>query len=86
MDTDNADDIADGLDQAARNISLNGNTNKNRVHVFFLLRRAISTLNRNPLKLVDKFMYLGSSVSSTESDDIIHLVKMWTAINWLLII
>ena len=28
----------------------------------------ISTLDRTPLKLVDKFTYLGSSVASTEKD------------------
>ena len=28
----------------------------------------ISTLERTPLKLVDKFTYLGSSVESTEKD------------------
>ena len=35
----------------------------------------ISTLNGNPLKLVDKLTYLSSSVLSTESDINIHLVK-----------
>ena len=33
------------------------------------------------VKLEDKFTYLGSSVSSTESDAIIHLAKVWTAID-----
>ena len=46
----------------------------------------IPTLNGSPLKLVDKFMYLGSSVSSTKSDVNMYLVKVWTAINRLLII
>ena len=35
------------------------------VHVF---KRWHSTLKGGPLKLVDKFTYLGSSVSSTEND------------------
>ena len=35
----------------------------------------ISTLNGSSLKLVDKFTYLGSSVSSTESDISMRLVK-----------
>ena len=38
------------------------------------------------LKLVDKFTYLGSSVSSTEKDIDTRLTKVWTAINKLAII
>ena len=43
----------------------------------------ISTLDRTNLKLVDKFIYLGSSVSSTEKDIDIRLTKAWTAIDSL---
>ena len=43
----------------------------------------ISTLNSGPLKLVDKFPYFGSSVSSTENDINTWLAKNWTAIVWL---
>ena len=46
----------------------------------------ISTLDRTSLKLVDKFTYLGSSVSSTEKDIDTRLTKAWTAINRLSII
>ena len=46
----------------------------------------ISTLERTPLKLVDKFTYLGSSVESTEKDIETRLAKAWTAINRLSII
>ena len=46
----------------------------------------ISTLEGTSLKLVDKFTYLGSSVSSTEKDINIRLTKAWTAINKLSII
>ena len=46
----------------------------------------ISTLDRTPLKLVDKFTYLGSSISSTEKDIDTRLTKAWTAINRLSII
>ena len=46
----------------------------------------ISTLDGTPLKLVDKFPYLGSSVSSTEKDIDTRLTKTWTAINRLSII
>ena len=41
----------------------------------------ISTLEGTPLKLVDKFTYLGSSVESTEKDIETRLTKAWTAID-----
>ena len=44
------------------------------------------TGDRTPLKLVDKFTYLGSSVSSTEKDIDTRLTKAWTAINRLSIL
>ena len=43
-------------------------------------------LDGTPLKLVDKFTYLGSSVSSTEKDIDTRLTKAWTAIDRLSII
>ena len=46
----------------------------------------IPTLDGTPLKLVDKFTYLGSSVSSTEKDIDTGLTKAWSAINRLSII
>ena len=46
----------------------------------------ITTLNGTPLKLVDKFTYLGSSVSSTVKDIDMRLTKAWTAIDRLSII
>ena len=47
----------------------------------------ISTLDGTSLKLVDKFTYLGSSVSSTEKDiDTRRLMKAWTVIDRLSII
>ena len=46
----------------------------------------ISTQDETPLKLVDKFTYLGSSVVSTENDIDTQLTKAWTAINRLSII
>ena len=46
----------------------------------------ISTLDGTSLKLVDKFTYLGSSVSSTEKDINMRLMKAWTAIDKLSII
>ena len=46
----------------------------------------ISTLDGTSLKLVDKFTYLGSSVSSTEKDINTRLTKAWTAIDKLSVI
>ena len=46
----------------------------------------ISTLEGTPLKLVDKFPYLGSSVESTKKDIETRLAKAWIAINRLSII
>ena len=46
----------------------------------------VSTLNGSPLKLVDKFTYIRSSVSSTETDIDTRLTKAWTAINSLSVI
>ena len=46
----------------------------------------ISTLNGSSLKLVGKFTYLGSSVSTTETDINTHLTQAWTAINRLSVI
>ena len=46
----------------------------------------ISTLDGTPLKLVDKFTHLGSSVESNEKDIETRLRKAWTAINRLSII
>ena len=46
----------------------------------------LATLDGASLKLVDKFAYLGSSVSSTEKDIDTRLTKAWTAIDRLSII
>ena len=46
----------------------------------------ISTLNSGYLKVVDKFTYLGSSLSFIENDTNKRLAKAWTAINRLSII
>ena len=46
----------------------------------------ITTRDGTPLKLVDKFTYLGSSVSSTEKDIDTRLTKAWKAIDRLSII
>ena len=46
----------------------------------------ISTLDGTSLKQVDKFTYLGGSVSPAEKDIDTQLVKVWTTINGLSII
>ena len=45
----------------------------------------ISTLNGKPLKLVDHFTYLGSNISTNESDVNIRTAKSRTIIDRLLI-
>ena len=52
------------LEQAAGDIGFYVNTNLTEYMCFN--RGAISTLNGSPLKLVNKFTYLSSSVLSTE--------------------
>ena len=46
----------------------------------------ISTVNGSALKLVDKFTYKGSSVSSTKTDIDTQQAKPWTAIDRLSVI
>ena len=52
----------------------------------FKHKGALSTQSGKPLKLVDQFIYLGSNISSTESDVKISLTKAWNAIDMLAII
>ena len=56
------------------------------IYIYLDITCLISTLDVTPLKLVDKFTYPGSSVSSTEKDINTRLTKAWTAINRLSII
>ena len=46
----------------------------------------ISILNGSSLKLVEKFIYIGSSASSTETDINTQLAKAWTTIDRLSVI
>ena len=97
-DTDYADDIAIlantpnqaetllySLERAAVCIGLHVNGNKTE-YMSYNETGDISTLDGTPLKLVDKFTYLGSSVESTKKDIDTWLTKAWTAINRLSII
>ena len=73
------------LEWAAAGIGLHVNAHKTE-YMCFNQTGDISTLDGISLKLVDKFTYLGSSVSSTEKDIDTWLTKAWTAINKLSII
>ena len=73
------------LERAAAGIGLHVNAHKTE-YMCFNQRGDISTLNGNSLKLVDKFTYPGSSVSSTETDIKTRLAKAWTAIDMLSLI
>ena len=55
-------------------------------YICFNRRGNISTRNGSSLKLVDKFTYLGSSVSSTKTDINTQLAKAWAAIDRLSVI
>ena len=73
------------LERAAAGISLHVNAHKTE-YMCYNQTGDISTLDGTPLKLVDKFTYLGNSVSSTEKDIDTRLTKAWTAIDRLSII
>ena len=97
-DADYADDIAipantpnqaetllHSLERAAAGIGLHVNSHKTE-YMCYNQTGDISTLDGTSLKLVDKFTFLGSSVSSTEKDIDTRLTKAWTAIDMLSII
>ena len=70
---------------AAGDIGLHVNAHKAE-YMCFNQTGDISTLNGSSLRLVDKFPYQGSSVSSTENDINTRLVNASTAIDWLSVI
>ena len=80
-----AETLLHSLERAAAGIGLYVNAHKTE-YMCYNLTGDISTLDGTPLKLVDKFTYLGSSVSLTEKDIDTLLTKAWTAINRLSII
>ena len=57
--------------------------NANKEFMHFKQRGVISIWSGKPLKLVDQFTYLGSNISSTESDVKLHIKKAWIAIDRL---
>ena len=80
-----AETLLHSLEQAAAGIGLHVNAHKTE-YMCFNQTGDISTLGGTSLKLVDKFTYLGSNVSSTKKDIDTRLTKTWTAIDKLLII
>ena len=92
-DADYADDIAilantpnqaetllHSLERTVAGIGLDAHAQKTE-YICFNQTGDISTLEGTSLKLVDKFTYLWSSVSSTEKDIDTQLTKAWTAID-----
>ena len=73
------------LEQAAAGIGLHANAHKTE-YMCYNRTGDISTLDRTSLKMIDKFTYLGSSISSTEKDIDTRLTKAWIAIDRLSII
>ena len=97
-DADYADDIAilkntpnqaetllHSFERAAAGICLHVNAHKTE-YMCYNQTGDITTLDGTSLKLVDKFTYLGNSVSSPEKDIDTRLTKVWEAINKLSII
>ena len=80
-----AETLLHSLERAAVGIALHVNAHKTE-NMCYNQTGDITTLDRTPLKLVDKFTYLGSSVASTEKDIDTRLTKAGTAINKLSII
>ena len=80
-----AETLRHSLERAAAGIGLHVNAHKTE-YMCFNQAGDISTLEGTALKLVDKFTYLGSSVSSIEKDIDTRLTKAWTAIDKLSII
>ena len=77
--------ITSVMEGASGGIGLKFNTDKTEF-MYFNQRGEISTLNGRSLKFVDKFTYLGRSVSPTENDIKTLLTKAGTAINRLSVI
>ena len=72
-----AETLLHSLEWAAAGIGLHVNAHKTE-YMCYNQTCDISTLDGTSLKLVDKFTYLGSSVSPTEKDIDTRLTKAWT--------
>ena len=73
------------LERAVAGIGFHDNAHKME-YMCFNKRGNIFTLNGCSLKVVDKFTYLGSGVSSTETNINTLLAKAWTAFDRLSVI
>ena len=80
-----AETLLHSLERGVASIGLHVNAHKTE-YMCFNQTGDISTLNGSSLKQVDKFTYVGSSVSSTETDIDTRLTKAWIAINRLSVI
>ena len=80
-----AETLLHSLEWAAAGIGLHVNAHKTE-YMCYNQTGDFSTLDGTSLKLVDKFTYLGSGISSTEKDIDTQLTKAWTAIDRLSII
>ena len=80
-----AETLLHTLERAAAGIGLHVYAQKTE-YMCYNQTGDISTRDGTSLKLVDKFTYLVSSVSSTEKDIDTRLTKVWTAIDRLSII
>ena len=75
-----AESPLNSLEQTAGSISPSVNVNKTE-YMWFNREGTNSTLNGSSLKLVNMFMYIGSSFKSTDVN--MHQAKAWTAIDKL---
>ena len=82
---DQAKTLLHSFERAGANIGLYVNAHQME-YLCYNQTGDISTLEGTPLKLVDQFTYIGSSVESTEKDIETRLAKAWTASNRLSII
>ena len=75
-----AETLLHSLERSTGGIGFHINADKTE-NMCFNQTGDISIIKGGPLKLVNKFTYLGSSVSSTENDINTRLAKAWTANN-----
>ena len=80
-----AETLLHSLERAAAGIGLHVNAHKTE-YMCYNQTGNISTQDGTSLKLVEKFTYLGSSISSTKKDIDTWLTKAWTVIDRLSII
>ena len=80
-----AETLLHSLERATAEVGFHVNAHKTE-YMCYNQTGDITTLDGTPLKLEDKFTYLGSSVLSTEKDIDTRLTKAWTTIYRLSII